>query len=57
MDTDSLSVFKKNASREDYEELVNGIGEAVGMPMSLDHHYKYIVFTRLKTDPLGIMGV
>jgi len=56
MDTDSLFVSRGNASKEDYEELAKEIGEAVGMPMSLDHHYRYVVFTRLKTDPLGIMG-
>ncbi len=50
-DVDSLFVRKKGASRRDYEELADRISAATGLPMSLDRHFKFIAFPRLRTDP------
>ncbi|MEM2067553.1 MAG: DNA polymerase domain-containing protein [Nitrososphaerota archaeon] len=50
-DVDSLFVYRRRASRREYEELAKRISEATGLPMSLDRHFKFIAFPRLRTDP------
>ncbi|GBC71090.1 DNA polymerase II [Candidatus Calditenuaceae archaeon HR02] len=50
-DVDSLFVRREGASRRDYEELAERISAATGLPMSLDRHFKFIAFPRLRTDP------
>lgn len=50
-DVDSLFVKKRGASRRSYEALAAKISEATGLPMSLDRHFKFIAFPRLRTDP------
>ncbi|MCS7146019.1 MAG: DNA polymerase domain-containing protein [Nitrososphaerota archaeon] len=50
-DVDSLFVKKREASKRIYEQLAAKISEAAGLPMSLDRHFKFIAFPRLRTDP------
>ncbi len=50
-DVDSLFVHRNGASRRDYERLAEEISAATGLPMSLDRHFKFIAFPRLRTDP------
>ncbi|MEM4590830.1 MAG: DNA polymerase domain-containing protein [Nitrososphaerota archaeon] len=50
-DVDSLFVKKEGASRREYEVLAGRISEAAGLPMSLDRHFKFLAFPRLRTDP------
>ncbi|MFQ5710976.1 MAG: DNA polymerase domain-containing protein [Candidatus Geothermarchaeales archaeon] len=52
-DTDSVFVKRPNATREDYEGLCREISRLLDLPMTLDHHYKFLVFLPLKTDPSG----
>jgi len=54
-DTDSFFVTKRGACREDFEALAREISEAVGLPMSLEHHFKFLVFLPLESDPLALM--
>lgn len=49
-DVDSLFVKKKDATKNDYEQLANLVSEATGLPMSLDKHFRFIAFPRLKKD-------
>ena len=49
-DSDSLFVKRKDASREDYENLVEKIRRRTGLPIRLDHHYKFLVFLRQSSD-------
>ncbi|MFQ5871857.1 MAG: DNA polymerase domain-containing protein, partial [Candidatus Geothermarchaeales archaeon] len=54
-DTDSLFIKKKGASRENYERLSGFIGEEIGLPIGLDHHYRFLLLLSSKTDPTGLM--
>ncbi|HDM88789.1 MAG TPA: hypothetical protein ENG65_02205 [Candidatus Bathyarchaeota archaeon] len=49
-DSDSLFVKKEDASREDYENLAEKIRRETGLPIRLDHHYKFLVFLRQSSD-------
>jgi hypothetical protein len=49
-DVDSLFVKRSGATRRDYEELASEIGEATGLPISLDRHFRLIAFPPLRTD-------
>jgi DNA polymerase elongation subunit (family B) len=49
--TDSLFVTRPDATRDDYEALAETIRRETGLPMSLDHHYAFIVFMRQATRP------
>ena len=51
---DSLFVKKKDASRADYLELGKHITEETGLPMNLDHHFKYLVLLTKTTDPMVV---
>jgi len=50
-DTDSLFLKKVGASCRDYEELAWRISHETGLPITLDHHYKFIVFLNQKSMP------
>ena len=54
-DTDSLFVKRKGASKEDYDGLALEIERRTGLPISLDHHYKFLVLLPLESDPSGNM--
>lgn len=49
-DTDSLFVRREGATRGDYERLAEEISGRVGLPLALDHHYKFLVFPPLKGE-------
>jgi len=42
-DTDSLFVKKKDAAQEEYEALSRAIRRHTGLPIALDHHYKFFL--------------
>lgn len=42
-DTDSLFVKKKDATQEAYEALSRSIRQHTGLPIALDHHYKFFL--------------
>jgi DNA polymerase elongation subunit (family B) len=48
--TDSLFTKKDDASKEDYEELAKQISQSVGLPMSLDHHYRFLILLPQEGD-------
>ncbi|MEM2873788.1 MAG: DNA-directed DNA polymerase [Nitrososphaerales archaeon] len=54
-DTDSVFVKKSEATKEDYEDLARRISEHIGLPMSLDHHYKFLLLLPLESDPSMVM--
>ena len=49
-DSDSLFVKRKDALREDYESLAEKIRQKTGLPIRLDHYYKFLVFLRQSSD-------
>ena len=49
-DTDSVFVKKAGATVGDYEGLAGEISSRVGLPITLDHHYKFLVLLRRETD-------
>jgi DNA polymerase elongation subunit (family B) len=54
-DTDSLFVKKSMATRADYDALSQTISHFTGLPIALDHHYKFLLLLPLESDPLGVM--
>lgn len=50
-DTDSIFIKKDGAKKEDYEELAKKISEHIGLPISLDHHYRFLLLLPLESDP------
>jgi DNA polymerase elongation subunit (family B) len=54
-DCDSIFVKKPGATREDYEGLAREISDYIGLPMALDHHYKFLLLLPLEADPSGNM--
>lgn len=54
-DTDSLFVKKSMATRADYNALSQTISHRVGLPIALDHHYRFLLLLPLESDPLGVM--
>jgi DNA polymerase elongation subunit (family B) len=54
-DTDSIFVKKDGATREEYENLGKMISERLGLPIALDHHYRYLLLLPLESDPSGTM--
>lgn len=54
-DCDSIFVKKSGATKEDYERLAEEIGKHTGLPIALDHHYKFLILLPLEADPSGIM--
>ncbi len=54
-DTDSLFVKKKETAKEGYEALCEEIRQHVGLPIALDHHYKFFLLPLTKSTALGHM--
>jgi DNA polymerase elongation subunit (family B) len=54
-DCDSIFVKKPGATREDYERLAREISDHIGLPIALDHHYKFLILLPLEADPSGVM--
>ncbi|MBC7091602.1 MAG: hypothetical protein H5T50_06830 [Nitrososphaeria archaeon] len=50
-DCDSLFIKREKSSREDYEALAKEVSSITGMPVALDHHYKFLALLPLKSDP------
>ena len=50
-DCDSVFVQREGASREDYEGLARRIQEELGLPITLDQHFKFLVLTIQEADP------
>jgi len=51
LDTDSIFVKQQSAAEQDYLELANTIQREVGFPISLKHHYKFLVLLPQEADP------
>lgn len=54
-DCDSVFSKKPGATKEDYEKLAKEIGEYIGLPIALDHHYKFLLLLPIEADPSGNM--
>ncbi|MFP3190400.1 MAG: DNA polymerase domain-containing protein, partial [Thermoproteota archaeon] len=54
-DVDSLFISKKDASVEDYEEVIEDIKLETGLPVSLDKHFKFLVFLRTKSNQISAL--
>lgn len=50
-DSDSLFVKKENATKQDYERLAENVSSKTGLPLSVNHHYKFLVLLKQETDP------
>jgi len=50
-DSDSLFVKRKNASGKDFEDLARKIEAETGLPIALDHHYKFLALLKQESDP------
>ena len=48
-DTDSIFIKKRHARIEDYMRVCHIISREVGLPISINNHYKYIVFLQSKS--------
>ena len=55
-DTDSIFIKKKHATREDYEHIAQEISQHTGLPIALDHHYKFLLLLPLQSGPSGQMN-
>ena len=42
-DTDAVFLKKNDATRKDYEEIMNELVRETGLQMTLDFHYKFLV--------------
>ena len=49
-DTDAVFIKKKNATRKDYEEIMNKLINETGLGMTLDFHYKFLVLIYIESD-------
>jgi DNA polymerase elongation subunit (family B) len=49
-DTDSVFLKKKGASLEDFEDVNRILAKEAGLPISLEHHYKFLVLLPLEAD-------
>jgi DNA polymerase elongation subunit (family B) len=49
-DTDSVFLKKSGASLQDFECVEDTLSREVGLPISLEHHYKFIVLLPLEAD-------
>lgn len=50
-DSDSIFVKKRDANRQNYENLAKTIQKETGLPIALDCHYKFLVLLRQEADP------
>ncbi len=49
-DTDSVFLKKIGASLEDFESVKDALKKETGLPISLEHHYKFLVLLPLEAD-------
>ena len=49
-DTDAVFLKKKNATRKDYEEIMNQLIKETGLGMTLEFHYKFLVLLYIEAD-------
>src|SRR6266516_2938297 len=49
-DTDSVFLKKSSASLKDFECVKDALTRETGLPMSLEHHYKFVVLLPLEAD-------
>jgi DNA polymerase elongation subunit (family B) len=49
-DTDAVFLKKKNATKEDFEEIKNVIAKETGLDLTLEFHYKYLVLLYIEAD-------
>jgi DNA polymerase elongation subunit (family B) len=49
-DTDSVFLKKDGASLEDFEDVNKILAKEAGLPISLEHHYKFLVLLPLEAD-------
>ncbi len=54
-DTDSIFVKSEGATEEVYMKLAALLTEKTRLPISLTHHYKFLLLLPLEADPSGIM--
>jgi len=50
-DSDSIFVKKKNVSLRNYKDLAKTISGEIGLPISLNQHYKFLVLLTQEADP------
>jgi DNA polymerase elongation subunit (family B) len=49
VNTDSLFIKRHDATREDFEEVAEAIEKQTGLPIAVDHHFRFIVFMNQRT--------
>ncbi len=49
-DTDAVFLKKKDATKEDYEEIKNVIARETGLDLTLEFHYKFLVLLYIEAD-------
>lgn len=49
-DTDAVFLKKKDATKSDYEEIMNVLIKETGLDMSLEFHYKFLVLLYIEAD-------
>ena len=49
-DTDAVFLKKNDATRKDYEEIMNKLVRETGLQMTLDFHYRYLVLLYIEAD-------
>ncbi len=54
-DTDSIFLKKPGSTREEYGELCDEISKHIGLPIALDHHYKFLLLLPAESDLSGGM--
>jgi len=50
-DSDSLFLKKHGASKEDFGALAKKIASETGLPITLDHHFRFLVLLKQEADP------
>jgi DNA polymerase elongation subunit (family B) len=49
-DTDAVFLKKKDATKSDYEEIMNVLIQETGLDMTLEYHYKFLVLLYVEAD-------
>ncbi len=49
-DTDAVFLKRKNATRSDYEKVMNELIRETGLDMTLEYHYKFLVLLYVEAD-------
>ncbi len=50
VNTDAIYVKRREATLEDYKKLAKSIEEKTGLPIAIDHHFKFIIFMNQRTN-------